>query len=48
MNELIDLAGRVDVTGDPRDIEELIGENKKQAATLDSIADETSEMDLIE
>ena len=48
VNELIDLAGQIDVTGDPRDIVELIGENKKQAAALDSIADETSEMDLIE
>ena len=41
VKELIDLAGQVDITGDPRDIKELIGENKKQAATLDSIADET-------
>ena len=48
MNELIDLAGQIDITGDPRDIEELIGENKKQAAALDSIADETGEMELIE
>ena len=32
----------------PLDIEELIGENKKQAAALDSIADETSERDLVE
>ena len=47
VNELIDLAGQIDVTGSPRDIEELIGENKKQAATLDSIADETGEMELI-
>ena len=42
------MAGQIDVTGDPRDIEDLIGENKKQAATLDSIADETTEMELIE
>ena len=48
MNELIDVAGQIDITGDPRDIEELIGENKKQAAALDSIADETGEMELIE
>ena len=48
MNELIDLAGQIDITGDPRDIEELIEENKKQAAALDSIADETGEMELIE
>ena len=48
VNELIDLAGQIDITGDPRDIEELIGENKKQAAALDSIADETGEMELIE
>ena len=48
VNELIDLAGQIDITGDPRDIEELIGENKKQAATLDSIVDETGEMELIE
>ena len=47
VNELIDLAGQIGVTGDPRDIEELIGENKTQAATLDSIADETGEMELI-
>ena len=31
VNELIDLAGQIDITGDPTDIEELIGENKKQA-----------------
>ena len=43
VKELIDLAGQVDITGDPRDIEELIGENKKQAAALDSITDETGE-----
>ena len=48
VNELIDLAGQIDITGDPRDIEELIGENKKQAAALDSIADETGELELIE
>ena len=48
VKELIDLAGQIDVTGDPRDIEDLIGENKKQAAALDSIADETTEMELIE
>ena len=48
MNELIDLAGQIDITGDPRDIEELIEENKKQAAALDSIADETGEIELIE
>ena len=48
VNELIDLAGQIDVTGDPRDIEDLIGEHKKQAAALDSIADKTAEMDLIE
>ena len=47
VNELIDLAGQVDITGDPRGIEELIGENKKQAADLDSIADETGEMELV-
>ena len=39
VQELIDLAGQVDITGDPSDIEELINENKKQAAALDSIAD---------
>ena len=48
VNELIDLASQIDVIGDPRDIEDLIGENKKQADALDSIADETAEMDLIE
>ena len=48
VKELIDLAGQIDVTGDPRDIEDLIGENKKQVAALDSIADETTEMELIE
>ena len=48
VNELIDLAGQIGITGDPRDIEELIGENKKQAAALDSLADETGEMELIE
>ena len=48
VNELIDLASQIDFTGDPRDIEDLIGENKKQAAALDSIANETAEMDLIE
>ena len=42
VNELIDLAGQIDITGDSRDIEELIGENKKQAAALDSIVDETA------
>ena len=48
VKELIDLAGQIDITGDPRDIEELIEENKKQAAALDSIADETGELELIE
>ena len=48
VNELIDLAGQIDIMGDPRDIEELIGENKRQAAALDSIADETGEMELLE
>ena len=48
VNELIDLASQIDITGDPRDIEELIGENKRQAAALDSIADETGEMELLE
>ena len=33
VKELIDLAGQIGATGDPRDIEDLIGENKKQAAT---------------
>ena len=42
VNELIDLAGQIDITGDSRDIEELIGENKKQAAAPDSIADGTA------
>ena len=48
VNELIELASQIAVIGDPRDIEDLIGENKKQADALDSIADETAEMDLIE
>ena len=48
VKELIDLAEQIDITGDPRDIEELIGENKKQADALDSIADETGELELIE
>ena len=41
VKDLIDLAEQVDITGDPKDIEELIEENKKQADALDSIADET-------
>ena len=48
VKELIDLASQIDITGDPRDIEDLIDENKKQAAALDSIADETAEMELVE
>ena len=48
VKELIDLANQIGATGDPRDIEDLIGKNKKQAATLDSIADETAEMELVE
>ena len=48
VDELIELASQIGATGDPRDIEDLIGENKKQAAALDSIADETSEMELVE
>ena len=48
MKELIDLASQIDITGDTRDIEDLIDENKKQAAALDSIADETAEMELVE
>ena len=48
VKELIDLAGQIDITGDPRDIEELIGENKKQADALDSIPEKTGELELIE
>ena len=44
VKDLIDLAEQVDITGDPRDIEELIEENEKQVNALDSIADETAEI----
>ena len=48
VRDLIDLAEQVDVTGDPKDMEELIDENGKQAETLDSIADETADMEFID
>ena len=50
VKELIDLAGQIGATGDPRDIEDLIGEIRSRPLqpTQVSIADETPEKELAE